>query len=612
MTDIDERDQASDTLPRWSVADVHESFNARSFITAIEQVAADTARLEALFDDHSIRAIDPRPATAGDGASADVIIDRYNAWYHVLDLLTMYVYATVATNSYDEQAQSLLNELVVLESRGHPLLARFVDWVAALGPDELATVSEQAREHLGVLRKLAMRAEHQMSEIEESLYAELNMTGATAWQQLHRDVTSQLHGDVAWPGEAKPRRMPMAAVRGLASHAEPAVRKAAYDAEMTAWPSVAVVCAAALNAVKGEAITVDRRRHWESPLDASLYANSVGRKTFDAMQAAVTASLADFRGWMRAKAALHGHIGPLPWYDLIAPLPVAPSAISWEDGLDIVRTAFAAYGGSLAGLVDRAVDELWIDAEPRDGKQGGAFCGAFVEDRSLVFLNWTGSVDSAQTTAHELGHAYHNTQLAHRTQLQRRLPAALAETASIFCETLVVEEGLERLDGADRLALLDVDLQGSTQVVVDIHSRFLFETDVFSRRQKRTLGVRELQDMMLAAQDAAYGDGLDQTTAHPYMWAVKPHYYGYHYYNWPYTYGLLFGLGLFARYREDPEAFRRRYDDVLSRVGMETAEELGTAFGFDVSDEAFWMASIDVLCGRITEYERLVGELTGR
>ncbi|MCU1398617.1 MAG: peptidase family protein, partial [Acidimicrobiales bacterium] len=283
----------------------------------------------------------------------------------------------------------------------------------------------------------------------------------------------------------------------------------------------------------------------------------------------------------------------------------------WDRGLEIVREAFASYGGSLGGLVDRAIGERWIDAEPRDGKRGGAFCMSFVNDRSLVFLNWNGSVDAAQTTAHELGHAYHNTQLAHRTPLQRRLPMALAETASIFCETLVVEEGLRRLEGAERLALLDVDLQGSNQVVVDIRSRFLFETELFARRQRRTLGVSELNEMMLAAQATAYGDGLDQSTAHPYMWVVKGHYYGSHFYNWPYTYGLLFGLGLFARYQADPEHFRHSYDDVLSRVGMNSAEELGAAFGLDVTDEAFWTASVDVLRARIAEYTRLASELTG-
>ncbi|MEQ1701916.1 MAG: M3 family metallopeptidase, partial [Ilumatobacteraceae bacterium] len=294
-----------------------------------------------------------------------------------------------------------------------------------------------------------------------------------------------------------------------------------------------------------------------------------------------------------------------PWHDLFAPLPFAPAEISWDDGIGIVRNAFASYGGSLAGLVDRALNEQWIDAGPRPGKRGGAFCAGFGGDRSLVFLNWSGSVDSAQTTAHELGHAYHNTQLAHRTPLQRALPMALAETASIFCETLVVEEGLQRLQGRDRLSLLDVDLQGSSQVVVDIHSRFLFETEVFARRQRRTLGVSELNELMLQAQADAYGDGLVQETAHPYMWALKPHYYSTHFYNWPYTYGLLFGLGLFAQYQQDPQRFAAHYDDALSRAGMNTAEELGATFGFDVTDGAFWTASLDVIRTRIAAYDEL-------
>jgi oligoendopeptidase F len=142
-------------------------------------------------------------------------------------------------------------------------------------------------------------------------------------------------------------------------------------------------------------------------------------------------------------------------------------------------------------------------------------------------------------------------------------------------------------------------------VIVDIRSRFLFESEVFARRSRRTLSPSELCDMMGAAQAEAYGDGLDHSTAHPYMWLLKPHYYGSHFYNWPYTYGLLFGLGLFAEYRSDPDRFRAGYDDLLSRAGMDTAEELGAAFGLDVTDEAFWTASLDVVRGRIDDYERL-------
>jgi oligoendopeptidase F len=189
--------------------------------------------------------------------------------------------------------------------------------------------------------------------------------------------------------------------------------------------------------------------------------------------------------------------------------------------------------------------------------------------------------------------------------MQRRLPMALAETASIFCETLVVVAGLETATGVQRLALLDIDLQGATQVVVDIYSRLLFETEVFRRRRERTLSAPELCELMVDAQQEAYGDGLDPGTLHPYMWAVKPHYYGSHFYNWPYTYGLLFGLGLFAEYERDPDRFRLGYDDLLSTVGMADAATLGARFGIDVRDVAFWTASLDVLRSRIADYEEL-------
>ncbi|MEQ1873302.1 MAG: M3 family oligoendopeptidase [Ilumatobacteraceae bacterium] len=604
MTTVENKPTEPDSLPRWSVADIHESFEARSFGDAMDRCGADMSRLEALFEEHGIRATEPRPVTAADGRAADAVIVAVNQMRDHADLTAAFILATTTTDSYNEQAEGLLGEFDMVDVRQRPLTARLAAWISSLGIDALANVSEQVSEHYGPLEKLARRAAHQMSESEEGLYADLVSTGSSAWDLLHGVVTSQLAVPVHMPDGTAPVT-PMAAVRGLATHADPAVRKAAYNAEMEIWPTVAPVCAAAMNAVKGEANVVNRRRGWESPLEASLFSNSVSRATFDAMQAAITESLPDMRGWMRSKARLHGHDGALPWHDLVAPLPLAGPAISWDEGVQIVRNAFASYGGGLKGLVDRALNEKWVDAGPRDGKQGGAFCMPLTGDRSLVFLNWSGSFDSAQTTAHELGHAYHNTQLAHRTPMQRDLPMALAETASIFCETLVVEEGLQRLTGNDRLALLDVDLQGTNQVVVDIRSRFLFETEVFVRRQRRTLGVSELKELMQQAQADAYGDGLLQSTAHPYMWAVKPHYYSSHFYNWPYTYGLLFGLGLFAQYQQDPERFKAHYDDALSRAGMNTAEDLAAVFGFDVTDQAFWTASLDVVRARIASYNEL-------
>jgi oligoendopeptidase F len=597
----------TEPLPRWSVADLHDGLDARSFIDAMERVGAGAGRLTALFDEHDVRATAARPVTTADGEAADAVIGAYNAFNTEFHELAAFVYSTITTDSRHDRAQALASQLDLHEAKVVPLLARLADWVHDLGVEELATVSSEVAEHLGPLARLDERAGHQMDEAEEGLYAELSTTGSGAWGRLHSDTTSQLTTEVRFP-DGHTETMPMPAVRGLGTSPDPETRKAGYDAEMDAWPRVGTSVAAAMNAIKGEANIINRRRNWESPLDASLFANSVSRATFDAMQAAVTDALPDFRRWMRAKAQLHGHSGGLPWWDLEAPLPHVASSISWSDGIDWVRSAFGTYSDQLAGLVDRALGEQWIDAEPRDGKTGGAFCMSLTDDRSLVLLNWSGSVSSAQTTAHELGHAYHNTTLAGRTALQKRVPMALAETASIFCETLAVESGLSRLEGPERLALLDVDLAGSNQVVVDIRSRFLFETEVFARRQRGTLSAGELNELMLEAQADAYGDGIDLSTRHPHMWILKPHYYGSHFYNWPYTYGLLFGLGLYAQYQADPERFRIGYDDLLSRAGMDTAEQLGEAFGLDVTDVGFWTASLDVCRSRIDQYIALAAQ----
>jgi oligoendopeptidase F len=258
----------------------------------------------------------------------------------------------------------------------------------------------------------------------------------------------------------------------------------------------------------------------------------------------------------------------------------------------------------LRALADRAFAERWVDAEARDGKRGGAFCLPVRGDESRVLMNFGGTIDSTSTLAHELGHAYHNTNLADRTPLQRQTPMALAETASIFCETILLQAALGAADtDARRVALLDTDLTAATQVVVDIHSRFLFETAVCERRATRALSVAELNELMVESQLATYGDGLDPDALHPYMWAVKPHYYGAAFYNWPYSFGLLFGLGLYARFREDPDRFRLGYDDLLSATGLGDAASLAARFGIDVRDEAFWTASLDVLRGRIDDFD---------
>ena len=585
-------------MTRWDMSTVYPAPDSREFAIAHEGLDAAVDRLVALYDRHGVRGGDPHPPSPEEVAAFEEVLGATNQLSADARTVTAYLHAFVTTDASDAAAARLLSQIEARLAATQRLSKRFDAWVATLGADALIRTSEAAAEHAYPLRRAEDAATHQMAEDEEGLYAELTLTGGSAWNRLHGEFTAGLTATV--DGEVHP----ITVVRAMATHDDASVREAAYRAEIVAWTGAAVPLAAAMNAIKGEANAVNRRRGWSDALEPALWANGVDRRTLEAMQEAAVASFPDFRRYLTAKATALGHQGGLPWWDLFAPMG-ATESVGWDTAVDAVEDAFGGYSGPLASLVRRAVGERWIDASPRAGKRGGAFCMAVRDDESRVMLNFDESWGGVQTLAHELGHAYHNTTLGPRTPLQRRTPMALAETASIFCETLMVAAGLERATDADRLELLNVDLTGACQVVVDIHSRFLFETAVFARRESGTIGVTELCDLMSAAQEATYGDGVDAATYHPYMWAVKPHYYSTAFYNWPYTFGLLFGIGLFACYQRDPDAFRSGYDDLLSSTGLASATDLAAGFGIDITSVDFWASSLDVLRGRIDEFVRL-------
>jgi oligoendopeptidase F len=592
----------SEALPTWDTDGLFPGLASREYAAGREAIQADLRRLVALYDRHDVRHGAPRTPTPADGAALAEVIEYTNELLDEVEQSSAYVAALVSTDATDEVAAREYATLELDLTDLSRLTTRLRAWVGRLGAEALVASGPLAAEHAHTLRQAEVSSRHQMDEASESLLADLHLSGGSAWYHLYNDLTARLTGSLHGVDE------PITVLRGKATDPDPAEREAAQAAEIAAWETASLPIAACLNGIKGEAITVAARRGWADPLEQALHDNAVERETLGAMQAATVASFPHFRRFLRAKAKLLGRPGALPWWDLVAPVPGEPS-VGWSEATATVQGAFASYSPHLEGLIRRALDERWIDAGPRGGKQGGAFCMPVRPGESRVLMNFDGSWDSVQTLAHELGHAYHNVALATRTPLQRELPMALAETASIFCETIVVAAGLQEATDAQRLALLNVDLGGAAQVVVDIHSRFLFESELFKRREKGPLSVRELCEMMTEAQLATYGDGLDPATLHPYMWAVKPHYYftDAHFYNWPYCFGLLFGIGLFARYRQDPDRFRSGYDDLLASSGMGTAAALAGRFEIDIRSEAFWASSLEVLVGRIDEFCRLVG-----
>lgn len=592
------------SLPHWDMSVVYPSLDSPEFAQGFARTMQDIADLALLFDEHHVMQQPARTVDDSTVHTLETIFARYNAAAENIRTITAYISCFVNTNSRDNAAQARLSELQQHLVRWSLLATRLTAWLGSLDIEALIEQSATAHDHAYMLRRSKAQAQHLMSSAEETLAAELDVISGTAWSRLHSNVTSQL--TVSLEIAEQVQELPMSAIRNLAYDADREVRRRAYEAELAAWKQAALPLAAALNSIKGEVNILTRSRGWDSPLAASLFNNNIDQQTLDAMFSAARRSFPDFRRYLHAKAqALH--LPRLAWYDLVAPVGSSRRIWEYDRAAAFIVEQFGTYSPKLAGFAARAFNEHWIDAEPRPGKRDGAYCTALRKDESRVFANFKPAFGGMSTLAHELGHGYHNLNLARRTALQRITPMTLAETASIFCETIVRHAALQNADKQEQIVILEAALNGSCQVVVDIYSRFLFEQSVFEKRRQRELSIDELNHLMLEAQRATYGDGLDEATLHPYMWAVKPHYYSStrSFYNYPYMFGLLFGLGLYARYQQDPDTFKQGYDDLLSSTGLADAATLAARFGIDLHSEAFWNASLDVVREDTARFEAL-------
>ena len=552
-----------------------------------EAVASLVARLDAL--DAALE--------AGEGLSS--LLDKYNEASREASFLGSYAYCNVTADSSDARAQARTSEFEPMGARLGKLGKRLAARVGKLDLGTDFDALPTARDHEYGLLKMQVTAERLMSPAEEALASDMALTGSSAWTRLYRNVTSRLEGEV--DGE----RLPISTIRALAYDSDRARRKAAYEAEMKTWPTVEIPLAACMNSIKGETILLVERRGWPSPLDTALFSANIDATTLDAMMTAARESFPDFRRYLKAKAKRLG-VDRLAFYDLFAPVGEESRVWTVEEAKSFVSMQFHTFSERMGNLADRSYAERWTDWEPRPGKVDGAYCTSAGRDGSRVLMNFKPSFGSVSTLAHELGHAYHNLCLGERTPLQRATPMTLAETASIFCETVIRQASLATMKGEEALGVLEASLTGSCQVVVDITSRFLFERDVFEKRKARELSPEELCDSMRDAQLATYGDGLDPDALHPYMWAAKPHYYGRAFYNFPYMFGLLFALGLYAVYQLEGESFVPRYDDLLSSTGLADAATLADRFGIDIRTPDFWRASLDGIRDDIDRFESLV------
>lgn len=296
---------------------------------------------------------------------------------------------------------------------------------------------------------------------------------------------------------------------------------------------------------------------------------------------------------------------------MTAPIVSSNAQYSLEDSKKLLIDVFSKHHAPIAEVMRRAFDERWIDAFPRSGKAGGAFCaGIHALKMSYILTNFEGNYSGVSTLAHELGHAYQDSRLAEVSPLLCDLPMPLAETASTFNEFLLAESILENADKTTQIAILEQQISDAAQVIVDILSRFLFESEVVEKRKSQTMTASELCEIMRNAQKQAFGDALSEDSLHPYMWAYKPHYYSTseHFYNYPYAFGQLFAAGLYALYQQKGAEFWSIYDHILEFSGAGDILEVAESAGINIADPAFWEASLDIYRRKIDLLEALTAE----
>ncbi len=595
----------STPIPRWDLSNVYPSLESPEFEAAIADAKAQIEAMQE-YVSRASRADASTPkaelaALLGEG------VDRSNKLWELIGTLWPYISSFVSTNSRDTLAMKKFSEFQQMMVPAQTLGTQFQSWVGSLAAvlDEVIPLNESARAHAFNLKEMAHQAKYLMSQPEESLAAELNLSGASAWSKLQGTITSQLTVDFELDGEVK--KLPMPALINLHSHPDEDVRRRAYEAELKAWKTVEEPLAACMNGIKGTTNTLNKRRGRQDALHAPLDAARIDRETLDAMLGAMHDSFPMFRRYFKAKARRFGQ-EKLPWWNVFAPVGSANKQYSWDEARDFIITNFGTFSPELAAFARRAFDNNWIDAEQREGKRGGAFCmGIDGVKESRILCNFDGSLDQVSTIAHELGHGFHNecAYQAGKTPMQQDTPMTLAETASIMCETIVMEAVLKQAtDPQEELAILETRLIGDAQVIVDIYSRFLFEKEVFERREKSELSAQDLCDAMERAQKATYGEGLDENYLHKYMWTWKPHYYsaGLSFYNFPYAFGLLFGLGLYAIYQQRGEAFVADYKNLLASTGEASAADLAARFGIDIRSRKFWEDSLAIIGKKIDRY----------
>lgn len=577
----------------WSLDALYKGFDDPQFIKDIEWMKHMVKQMNAL---------PPTLSHAHEEESLVAILEKEEAFQLVTSKLGGYISLRQATDTSNPEAVALMGRLEQIASEATKAFTACDTFITECTHlEQWIEQNDFLREYAYLLEETKKDGIHRLSEDVEEVIAKLNSSAGSAWENLQEYLTSTI--TIMYDGETKT----LSEIRNMAHDADSHIRKRAYEAECAAYEKIKEPVAFALNNIKSQVNTISELRGFSSPLEMTLHNSRMKQETLDAMLASMKDFMPHFHRYLRHKATLLGYENGLPWYDLFAPLQGQHKTFTIESAKAYLLEHFQPFANDLSDLINTAFEEHWIDFYPRQGKVGGAFCSNLsVIKQSRILTNFAGSLGDVVTLAHELGHAYHGYMIEEHRPLNTDYSMPVAETASTFNENIIMNAAIQDEQNPQaKAALIESQLQDLTQIICDIYSRFLFEKAVFEKRKTSTFMFADsLCEMMLEAQKEAYGNAIDPTTLHPFMWINKSHYYSssLSFYNFPYAFGGLFARGLVAQYELQGSSFVPKYRSMLKATTISSVEDVARMADIDITKKDFWNQSLETCVKRIDEF----------
>lgn len=535
-------------------------------------------------------------------------------WEEVLDQLQRvkgklieiesFINCLISQDVKDEKAKLLLGSVTQLGA-GYEAAKNVLERKAAeLSDQDWKDLhqSDNVKEISFVLDEMRRKTVDKLSLDQEELIEDLSIDGYHAWWEMYNTIVGQMQ--VPFEEQGKTKFLSMGQLSNKLQSPDRMIRQQAFEKWEGAWQSQAGLCSSILNHLSGYRLQVYKHRNWKSVLKEPLEQNRMQEQTLRTMWKVIEDEKHRLIPYFERKSKLLG-LSKLTWYDVYAPLSDSVETMSYDEAAAFIIDQFNRFDPNMAAFAQMAFEKRWIEAEDRPGKRPGGFMTSFpISRESRIFMTFSGTPQCISTLAHELGHAYHTYVMRDLPIFTQQYAMNVAESASTFAEMIVRDAAIKKaVSTEEKMNLLADKIESTVAFLMDIHTRFLFETRFYEARKEGPISTNQLCQLMVEAQKEGFSNMLSQV--HPFFWASKLHFYATDvpFYNFPYTFGYVFSTGIYMKALQEASTFAQKYVNLLRDTSRMTVEDLAMShLDIDLGKEHFWKSTIDLLMEDVEEF----------